>query len=167
MIKKLKKTALPIILAGILSPALSITGTTTGHHQGKRIYQTYCAGCHGNDGEGFLRVYPPITGSLLLTRDVNRLPCIIRFGLKGELVVNGESFNGIMPGNEKLSTEEITTLVSYLLTRWGDATTDLHIKQWLDKCLQKQEGAFSDDSLSNTIGTIGTLPDIQHSHTGR
>ncbi len=132
-----KRPNLPIILlciAGIFITLFSTGQATPVMHKGEAIYKNHCAGCHGVKGEGFLQVYPPIKGSEYVVNTVNRLPCIIRHGLKGELLIKGKSFNGIMPGNKKLSTEEITALVSYLLEQWGDASADLHIETWLNEC---------------------------------
>lgn len=101
---------------------------------GEVLYLANCARCHGGEGEGFLQLYPPLAGSRYFGADIAALPCIIRDGLKGEITVGGATYNGIMPGNSRLSPEEIEALVRYLAARWGNGATDLPVTDWLQQC---------------------------------
>jgi len=90
---------------------------------GKRLYIDHCSNCHQKDGSGLVRLYPPIDNSDYLKSDPERTICIIRNGLKGEIFVNGISFNQPMPENTKLSNLEIAELVTYLYGAWGNQHT--------------------------------------------
>lgn len=102
--------------------------------KGEQLYLANCGKCHGREGKGFLQLYPPLEKSHFFTDDIKQLPCIIRYGLKGELEINGKRFNGIMPPNKRISPEEMTTLISHLQKRWGNGATDLNIPLWLEQC---------------------------------
>ncbi|NQZ78447.1 MAG: cytochrome c, partial [Ekhidna sp.] len=40
--------------------------------QGAKIYATYCANCHQQDGKGLASLYPPLAGSDYLMEDFAR-----------------------------------------------------------------------------------------------
>lgn len=101
---------------------------------GERLFITHCASCHGKDGEGFLQVYPPLANSQYLGSEVMRLPCIMRFGMRGRIVADGREFNTIMPGNSRLNTDDIAALTDYLLVRWGDKNRSINVPEWLENC---------------------------------
>jgi hypothetical protein len=44
--------------------------------------------------------------------------CLIRFGRKGELIVNGKQFNQPMPGLTTLSDLEIAEIATYIYNTW-------------------------------------------------
>ena len=102
--------------------------------EGQQLFTANCAKCHGREGKGFLRLYPPLTQSRHLIEDVEQLPCIIRYGQKGEIVVNGVTFNGIMPGNERLSDADIDAIITFMQLTWAGGTTPLDVSTWLDEC---------------------------------
>jgi mono/diheme cytochrome c family protein len=87
---------------------------------GKKLYAEHCSNCHQKDGSGLVRLYPPIEDSDYLKSDPERTICIIRNGLKGEIFVNGISFNQPMPMNINLTNLEIAELVTFLYSTWGD-----------------------------------------------
>ena len=39
---------------------------------GKQIYEQHCQNCHGSDGQGLARLYPPLTDTLFLKKNKNR-----------------------------------------------------------------------------------------------
>lgn len=121
-----------ITFALILLPHTPLTGKETG--TGEQLYVANCAKCHGREGEGFLQLYPPLHNSRFFKQDIKQLPCIIRYGMKGEIEIDGKHFNGIMPGNTRLSKEQMTVLISHLQKQWGGGTSDLDIPLWLEQC---------------------------------
>ncbi|MFK7954070.1 MAG: cytochrome c, partial [Ekhidna sp.] len=48
--------------------------------QGAKIYTTYCANCHQQDGKGLASLYPPLAGSDYLLENLPRAACIIKNG---------------------------------------------------------------------------------------
>jgi mono/diheme cytochrome c family protein len=101
---------------------------------GDQLYLGNCAKCHGRQGEGFLKLYPPIRNSRFLKEDVSKLPCIIRHGLKGEIVIDGVTFNQRMPAIQQLKPEQISDIIQFLQTKWNHPVTELTVGTWLENC---------------------------------
>lgn len=88
--------------------------------QGRAIYLANCAACHGPTGDGLPGAFPPLAGSDYL-RD-NREAAIkgIINGQQGPIVVNGQTYNGVMPGFGHLSDDAIAAVTNYILSSWGN-----------------------------------------------
>jgi len=86
--------------------------------EGYQLYTTNCANCHQADGKGMANLYPPLTGSKLIS-DKETMACIIRYGMKDTILVNGKSFNRPMPANSKLQELEIAEIITYVNMKWG------------------------------------------------
>lgn len=87
---------------------------------GKRLYALHCSNCHQKDGSGLARLYPPLKDSEYLKAGPEQTICLIRNGLKGEIFVNGVSFNQPMPAFRDLTHLEMVQLLTYLYGEWGD-----------------------------------------------
>ena len=72
------------------------------------------------DGSGLEGVIPPLAGADFLKDHPEQVPCIIHAGISGEMVVNGRKFQNAMPGSPKLSEFEITNIINYIHTSWGN-----------------------------------------------
>jgi cytochrome c553 len=68
---------------------------------GKGLYEKHCQNCHGAKGEGLGKLYPPLTDTTYLSKNRNRLACIIKNGMKGEVMINNTLYDEPMPGNKK------------------------------------------------------------------
>ena len=88
--------------------------------EGKILYEQYCANCHQADGTGLGRVIPPLADSDYMLEDVGRTVRVIKHGLKGEIVVNGITYNQNMPGNPQLTNMEIAQITTYIYNVWGN-----------------------------------------------
>ncbi|OUJ72272.1 c-type cytochrome [Hymenobacter crusticola] len=107
--------------AAVLVAILLLAGCFTKRKdEGARLYAQRCASCHGEQGEGLRRLIPPLAGSDYLAQHRSSLPCQLRKGLAGEIVVNGVKYNQLMPGNESLTDSEITNLLNFVQTSWGN-----------------------------------------------
>jgi hypothetical protein len=53
-----------------------------------------------------------------MEKNFENVICLIRYGIKGELVVNGKSFNQPMPGIPELSDLEIAEIATYIYNKW-------------------------------------------------
>ena len=62
---------------------------------GAEIYQDFCLQCHLASGEGVSGVFPPLKNSDYLFENINRSIAGIKYGLKGEITVNDEVYDGI------------------------------------------------------------------------
>lgn len=90
------------------------------YSQGKRLYSLYCANCHMEDGKGFKMLYPPLAASDYLAENQDLIACIIRYGQQDTIIVNGEIYSLPMLGVKELNDVEITNIINYINTSWGN-----------------------------------------------
>ena len=90
---------------------------------GAEIYQDFCIQCHLSNGEGVSGVFPPIKASDYLFENINRSIAGIKYGLKGEITVNDEIYDGVM-ANQGLEEEEIADVMNYILNQWGNQSEE-------------------------------------------
>ena len=86
---------------------------------GKTLYDNLCANCHQTDGSGLGKVIPPLAGSDYMKEDIGRTIRIIKFGLEGDIMVNGITYNQPMPPNPQLTHLEISEIATYIYNVWG------------------------------------------------
>ena len=104
--------------------------------QGSKIYATYCANCHQQDGKELASLYPPLAGSDYLMEDISRAACIIKNGQAKEIVVNGVTYNQMMPGNP-ITNLEIAEVLTYIGNAWGNDAGLIGVKdvnKWIEEC---------------------------------
>ncbi len=107
------------------------------YQQGKILYTNFCENCHMADGSGLKALIPPLAGSDYLEKNTSAIPCIIRNGIKGEMTVNGTVYNTEMAGIERLTEFEITNIINYIHTSWGNdlpIVEHLQVREWLKPC---------------------------------
>jgi cytochrome c551 len=89
------------------------------YNQGELLYQKNCSNCHQKNGSGLGRLYPPLDTSDFMSKKFEDVICLIRYGKKGELLVNGISFNQPMPGIPTLTDLEIAEIATYIYNSWS------------------------------------------------
>ena len=83
------------------------------------MYADFCITCHQGNGQGVQGAFPPLAQSdFLLNKRVESIKAI-KYGLKGEIVVNGVTYNGNM-ASQGLSDEEVADVMNYILNSWGN-----------------------------------------------
>ena len=88
--------------------------------QGKQLYTTHCSNCHQEKGDGLGKLFPPLAKSDYMLADIPRSICAIKNGLKGEIKVNGKTYNQAMPALNRLSNLEIAEISTYIYNSWGN-----------------------------------------------
>ena len=88
---------------------------------GEQLYLTHCSNCHQKTGVGLGLLYPPLNKSDFMEDHLEKVICIIKNGINGELVVNGKSFNKAMPGIPTLTDLEIAEIATYIYNSWEHA----------------------------------------------
>ena len=124
-------------LAAVVVGALATGCFSERQHEGARLYQSSCAGCHGAQGEGLRRLIPPLAAADYLVAHRAALPCLIRRGQRASIVVNGVEYNQYMPGNEALTDSQIANLLNYVQQQWGntgEVYTIREVSGLLDAC---------------------------------
>lgn len=84
---------------------------------GKMVYDRACSACHLPTGTGVPAAFPPLAKSDYLNADVNRAIDVVLHGLQGEVIVNGQKFNSIMP-SLGLNDEETANVLTYVYSEW-------------------------------------------------
>ncbi|MGB3619022.1 MAG: c-type cytochrome [Catalinimonas sp.] len=105
--------------------------------QGMYLYEQRCLSCHGADGAGLGRLYPPLAGADYLAENPRAVICGVKWGMRGEMVVNGVTYNQNMPGQKDLRALEIAQIVTYIRNAWGneaDRTTVEEVEAALRAC---------------------------------
>ena len=87
---------------------------------GEKIYQYFCLQCHLTTGAGVSGVFPPLKNSDYLMNNIEKSIAGIKFGLKGEIIVNDEVYDGVM-AKQGLNNEEIADVMNYILNQWGNS----------------------------------------------
>ena len=108
-------------------------------NQGRVLYERECQGCHMEMGQGLGQLMPPVANADYVKQNPDKLACIIRNGMSGEVVVNGVTYSGEMPGNSQLTEVEITNLIYYILevlNEQKDTMTLVDIQRQLEACRQ-------------------------------
>jgi glucose/arabinose dehydrogenase/cytochrome c553 len=91
---------------------------------GSILYTTYCANCHQSNGKGDDSRFPPLAGSDWVTGDKTRLINAILNGLEGEIKVNGQTWQGLMPAHANiLDDHAIASISTYIRQSFGNKAT--------------------------------------------
>jgi mono/diheme cytochrome c family protein len=98
---------------------------------GSDVYETGgagglpCATCHMADGKGTPGVFPPLMGQVDHMGDCAKHAGIVLNGLSGELVVDGQTYNGIMvPMKDLLDDLSIAAVITFERNAWGNGYGD-------------------------------------------
>jgi len=97
--------------------------------QGQTLYEKNCSNCHQKNGHGLGLLYPPLAGSDYFDKNFSACLCIMKYGAKGELVINGKNFNKPMPGVPSLTELEIAEIATYINNSWGRENRIVEINQ--------------------------------------
>lgn len=99
---------------------------------GKLIYEDFCARCHLPNGNGVSGVYPPLNNSDWLKNKINKSIASVKYGLQGEIIVNGETYNNVMTA-QGLSDEEVADVMNYIMNSWDNTQDEMvTVKQVMD-----------------------------------
>ena len=100
--------------------------------EGKEIYNDFCMQCHMGNGEGIPNAFPPLAHSDFLKN--KRLESIkgLKYGMSGEITVNGKKYNAAMAA-QGLSNLEIANVMNYITNSWGNKNTSLITEEEVSK----------------------------------
>jgi mono/diheme cytochrome c family protein len=103
--------------------------TFNGHQRklpGYDLYMGYCAGCHGQSGEGRPNVAPAMAGNATLDKaSPHNIVAVMLKGIKSQHYNTTTSFYA-MPGYaDKFTDEQLRDLANYLRVTWSPQPGDL------------------------------------------
>ena len=103
---------------------------------GKEIYTDFCIQCHGSNGKGDDKNFPPLAGSDWLTAKRTQSIAAVKFGQSGAIIVNKKNYNGSMPAMG-LSNEEIADVMNYVMTSWGNKQSKIVTEKEVEAIAKK------------------------------
>ncbi|RDV15002.1 cytochrome c [Pontibacter diazotrophicus] len=133
----MRKTKGIAVVTGILALTTLTQCFTEKQNEGQRLYEANCQSCHMEDGSGLRNLIPPIASADYLQKHREELPCLIRHGLEGPILVNGQEYDRPMSGLETMRTDKITNLLNYIQTNFGNNNeryTLQEVDQLLESC---------------------------------
>ncbi|MFM8436966.1 MAG: c-type cytochrome [Candidatus Kapaibacterium sp.] len=121
----MKATAFSILLVLVFSAGTFAQDKA----KGQKLYNEYCKTCHQETGKGLGSLYPPLAGSdYLKSKSKADIIKAVTGGLKGEIVVNGKKFNGIMaPLPSKYTDQDVADILTYVYGSWGNNGTKITV----------------------------------------
>jgi nitrite reductase (NO-forming) len=102
---------------------------------GKIIYNQNCMACHMDHGRGIAGTFPTLVNSDYLQAQADKGISIILNGLQGEIKVNGNVYNNIMPA-VALSDDQTASVLTYIFNQFengGGLINASDVKAWRDK----------------------------------
>ncbi len=116
---------------------LSLTCANNPYQEGGRLYKIHCENCHMQDGKGLRGHIPPLANSDYLVKNKEQIPCIIKNGIKGPIIVNDTTYNTEMVGIPELSDIQINNIINYIIFEWNNNLQESNInevRQFLQNC---------------------------------
>lgn len=112
-----------LLLAACSTKSDSTTPDTSTKFQqyfvpGEQLYVLHCSNCHQKNGTGLGLLFPPLNKSDFMDKNFEEVICLMKNGKKGELLVNGKSFNKEMPGIPSLTDLEVAEIATYIYNSW-------------------------------------------------
>lgn len=95
---------------------------------GKEIYNDFCIQCHGANGQGDGKNFPPLDKSDYLKTKRNASIAAVKYGQSGEIIVNKKKYNNAMPAMG-LSNQEVADVMNYIMTSWSNKQTKIVTEQ--------------------------------------
>jgi mono/diheme cytochrome c family protein len=108
-----------VVLVALAAPFAGADGATEAGpsdetlRDGAEVYSAVCSSCHQPGGAGLAGSFPPLVDNPNLT-DAAYVSDVIVNGLAGEITVNGEVYDGVMPAQSSLSDADVTAVVAYI-----------------------------------------------------
>lgn len=119
----LRRLGLLVVCAGLGAvPFLSAPVGAQDAESGEQVYVVTCGGCHGVDGRGTPRVFPPLVDNPK-SLDADYVADVIRNGLSGPITVDGTTYNADMPALPHLTDVQVADIVAFLATNFETAGT--------------------------------------------
>ncbi|PKA83814.1 cytochrome c [Ulvibacter sp. MAR_2010_11] len=87
--------------------------------RGAVVYEDFCMQCHMTNGKGVPGNFPPLAGSNWLTEKRKESIHSVKYGQRGEIQVNGVTYDGIMTPMG-LSDAEVADVLNYVMNSWDN-----------------------------------------------
>ncbi len=91
---------------------------------GKEIYADFCMQCHGANGKGDSKNFPPLDGSDWLKTKRMQSIAAVKYGQNGEITVNKIKYKNAMPPMG-LTNQEVADVMNYVMSSWSNKQTKI------------------------------------------
>ena len=91
---------------------------------GQIVYKDFCNQCHRPKGKGVGKTFPPLAGSDWLVDKRTESIHAVKYGLNGEIQVNGKTYNSAM-ATLGLSDQETADVMNYIMNTWGNTQDEM------------------------------------------
>ena len=118
----MKRTTQLIFTALALAAAAGLASSVWAEDDpGKEAYLHNCSACHQPDGKGLTGAFPPLAGAdWLRDKTPAQVAATVLTGLQGEIVVNGVTYNSLMPAQSHISDADIAAIITWVLGSWDN-----------------------------------------------
>jgi cytochrome c oxidase subunit 2 len=148
-------------LPGHVATAQAATGASgqAAAVDGTQVFDTHCASCHQQNGEGHPGAFPPLAGHApkLYTADRSYPVDVLLHGLQGPITVDGKDYNNVMPGWSQLSNAELAAVANTMMHAWGnDASLPAGYQPYTAKDFQDARStSMTPQSVHELRGKLG------------
>jgi mono/diheme cytochrome c family protein len=97
------------------------SSVSSSSQSGQTLYQTHCATCHGENGEGKTNAYPALAGNpaVVLTRPENLIQMTLYGGYGPSTSGNPRPY-GMPPYLFTLNNQQIADILTHIRNQWGN-----------------------------------------------
>lgn len=81
--------------------------------EGATVYAQICASCHQAGGQGLEGQFPPLKGNPNVD-DASYIEEVIANGRQGEIIVDGVTYNGVMPSFSTLNDDDTVAVIAFI-----------------------------------------------------
>jgi mono/diheme cytochrome c family protein len=82
-------------------------------HPGEALFKVQCAQCHGDNGEGTKKLVPPLNGADFAAKNIDSIPCWLKFGLNHPITVNDTVYDQAMYPST-IDEVQIANVINYM-----------------------------------------------------
>lgn len=96
--------------------------------RGEQLFASHCTTCHLANGEGIPGTFPPLAGADYLVDNRKGAIRAVKYGMEGEVTVNGVTYNNIMY-SLGLDDQQVMDVMNYILNSWGNEGTEVTLQE--------------------------------------
>jgi nitrite reductase (NO-forming) / hydroxylamine reductase len=124
---------------------------------GEEVYKIACIACHQDKGQGMPGAFPPLAGADYLLTNPERSVGVVVRGLQGEIVVNGQKYNSVMPAMSQLSDQQIADVLTYVLNSWGNKGGSIAVQRVAAERVAAEKEGIAPGSPTQHPTTVAEL----------
>ncbi len=105
-------------------------------HPGKALYKSQCAQCHGDNGEGIKSLVPPLNRSDFAAKNLDSIPCWLKFGMNHAITVNDTVYDQPMYPNtlDEIQSANVINFMSRDFFHTDREVNSIWVKERLGGC---------------------------------